>query len=122
MQCAAKATERVHEAMTSIGSRQIWSHVAYKQHRDGRIFAELSREVKGRDPGAVFQVDVEMTLLKNRTQDRDVFDVRHDLRKFLELSTTEVLFLLALPHNKSFYHSTSHEKGKEVIYCCYITL
>ena len=29
---------------------------------------------------------------------------------------------LALPHNWSFYHPTSHEQVKEVLYCCYFTL
>ena len=33
-----------------------------------------------------------------------------------------VFLLMALPYNQSLYHPTSHEQGKGVVYCCYVTL
>ena len=42
------------------------------------------------------------------------------LRKMKNVN--KLLLLLALPHNESSYHLTSHEKGKEVVHCCCATL
>ena len=44
------------------------------------------------------------------------------ISKQIFLNIISKSFLLALPENYSFFHPTSHEWGKGVVYCCYITL
>ena len=67
--------------------------------------------------GSLFSFNINQLILNEANESKAIEEITSTTLNIISKS-----FLLALPENYSFFHPTSHEWGKGVVYCCYITL